>query len=563
MTNHESAITPPNGSAPNHEAGIRPIEMVLNEISGEHILASIIDFARFGGELIEGTPDNPLGYEVTRPTLSPIELESRVYLKELMEGAGTTVEEHPLGLIGTYHGTNPELPAVGLISHFDSIYKAGMFDGVAGIIIYLHILNILHKLGIQFEHDIMLIACTGEESAPFNFPMLGSEGQFLGLSEEKLQAQGPEGVLKDALVNAHFNPADVKNSIFTPEMFDIMIEAHVAQNNRLKSGEIGVVNGIAAPTRHIVTIGDNPLQIEQAFYPAAIYKTLHIHGKAGHSGAMPMDSYRADGLLAVAYLISELSSINSATINGIAIDAQSINKIAGKTTVSVRVDQNDYSTLQEIIQRLNVQLQERFPEFGSEAITIADAQPTAFFPPDEMRPRLVAAADVIKTVNTVATSHNEQHVVGTVTLCSINDKGQVILGTDVRGIDHNRDKAMDEIRRTISQIILDHNVPQPQFSHRLPGSGDPVLTSAELVGEEAQLLEALGIQFKILSSAAGHDIQNAIRAGFIEALLLFCASVNNGAAHTRDEKSLPSDLQLLAQAVVILVMRHAKMVAAA
>ena len=47
-----------------------------------------------------------------------------------------TVEEHPLGLIGTYEGTESELPSVLALSHFDSVPKGGMYDGCVGVIAY-------------------------------------------------------------------------------------------------------------------------------------------------------------------------------------------------------------------------------------------------------------------------------------------------------------------------------------------------------------------------------------------------------------------------------------------
>lgn len=74
------------------------------------------------------------GQGTTRLTYSKEDLDARNYLKQEMAKVGLTVSEDAIGNIyGRLEGESPDLPAVIVGSHFDSVPNGGAFDGPAGV----------------------------------------------------------------------------------------------------------------------------------------------------------------------------------------------------------------------------------------------------------------------------------------------------------------------------------------------------------------------------------------------------------------------------------------------
>lgn len=238
------------------EAMVTP-EMLstLELISGKEIEAELVELARIGGTQIEPSAELSERYAVSRLALSKEDAQARVHLRSKMEAAGMSVEEHPLGLVGTYEGSNPSLPAIGMMSHYDSVPEAGMYDGTVGILSAIHIVSKLKEQGIKPKKSIKVIALTGEESARFNMALFGSKGMFLGLTDEELDMQDKNEVsLRQALIDLGYNPKDVRKPFFKPEDFESVIEFHVAQDNRYPE-KLSIIEAIAAPERYRLGIG--------------------------------------------------------------------------------------------------------------------------------------------------------------------------------------------------------------------------------------------------------------------------------------------------------------------
>src|SRR3990170_2412818 len=70
-------------------------------------------------------------------------------------------------------GSDPDLPAVVIGSHLDSVAGGGNFDGAAGVIAGLVAVEALQGVGFRPQCDVIIMAVRAEESAWFHVPYVG------------------------------------------------------------------------------------------------------------------------------------------------------------------------------------------------------------------------------------------------------------------------------------------------------------------------------------------------------------------------------------------------------
>lgn len=544
----------------------RAVEIVLREINGTTIEQRLLDLARIGGEIKE------VGKEVavTRLAFSEDDIRARVLLQKQMEDTGMQVEQHPMGLIGVYPGQNPDLPAVALMSHFDSVPNGGMYDGTVGIVSSIEIVRLLHENGLRFPHSIMVFAVTAEESSRFNVALMGSNAIFQGLPTDKLDNRRPgDQSLREALIANGFNPEEVKKPRFKPEEISACVELHVSQNRSLeqRGKDLAVIEAIAAPDRRELTIGD-PIEPDTQEPANAQYFAVSVKGRADHSGATSMSfDDRLDSLAgptaAIVWGINQrlqkLSSEGedtSVSIGALVIEDQALNKIPGHTKFNIRVGGD---THEQILRTIEI-IQSVEPDL----IRIEKLeQPPAekFFRSEDIMPRQKFAMEVIRTVRDIAFQHQlglDVNVVGTVGTYTLNDKGQITLGIDVRGTDVNeRDYAMGRMLDQINGTIKKLNKGVNCSVRKLPGSSEPTQMDKSLVASAEEVIKENNLgSYETTFSPAGHDTQNAARIG-IPTVMIFIPSRNNGASHTPQEYSTPEDLERGARALAALTMKLA------
>jgi len=524
----------------------------IEQISGKEIEDDLVVLAQIGGTRIESNPKLIDRFSVSRLALSKEDAQARIHLKNEMEAAGMTVEMHPLGLVGTYQGTDPEIPSIGMLSHYDSVPQAGMYDGTVGVLSAIHIVKKLNEQAIKPKKSIKVIAVTGEESARFNMALFGSKGMFTGLTDEELDLIDKQGIsIRQALIDLGYNPEDVKKSLFSKEDFEAIIEFHVAQDNRYPD-KLCVIEAIAAPERYKLNIGEKDLKEIQHLESDKFY-TLTIHGNTGHSGATPMgDIHRNDGLVLASEVIQNIISLNqtfeqmrskhSIIIGKINIPGEAMNKIPGRVDLNLCITGPNPKEAETLLNKILANTK------CKEIVELKETKKSGpFYQPKEMNLRLKKAIDVIKSVNTVANSYAQNQCVGTVSTIN-NQDGQIQLGIDLRGIEHTqRQKMIKQIKQLIYALT------KLKFDKPLPGSGKPESMDEELVFLAEQLITQLDIaNFIKTFSAAGHDIQNISRA-LIKTLLIFCPSPN-GLAHNPEEYSSPDHLEWGAKTMAALVL---------
>lgn len=557
-------------------AGAATTELLQHIGSGEHIERRLIDLAAWSGTPIEPTAEQPERYATNRVALSQSDRDARQsYVKPLMRAAGMEVHEHPCGLIGITAGTDPALAPLVRLSHVDTVPDGDMYDGTLGVLAGIEIAGAMRAAGIKSRRTIIDLALTGEESSGFGFATFGSQAMFHGLSDRELAARKPGGATIGEMLTAE-EQAAVRQPIFGPNarfgLPHAVVELHVEQGTRLTDAnkDLGVVEAIAAPLRHIVTIGSTALNGAYDQSPLDRYLRLAVRGQAGHSGATPMGSaHRADGLVGTAeYLLPIINSLSdsdySLAIGVTNVDNSAINKIPGLTTTELRLRGNEPGEAdrlaRDLIHRAAQQNRRYAAEqsrFGGRAVRIdkLDRPAGPFLDHPEMRRRQAAALALIKTVNQVAGEQAADKVVGTVGTYETSAEGIISLGLDVRGIDgQTRNLAMARIRRQAER--LDSSV-SLSFGDSLAGSGDPVPLDSRLVAEARAAIEDFNIgTSQVMFSAAGHDAQNAARAG-IPSVMIFCQSHNQGLAHHPDAYTAPANLRQGVLALAALTMRLA------
>ncbi|HEX5797638.1 MAG TPA: M20/M25/M40 family metallo-hydrolase [Candidatus Saccharimonadales bacterium] len=548
---------------------------VIESIDGKEIESQLIELARIGGERIKPMYGQKERYATNRPALSPQDrLAQQEFIIPQMETAGAKVHIHPLGVMGTYEGTDPSLAPVVIMSHTDTVPSGDMYDGTTGVIGGIATVKAMNEAGFQPRRNVMVLSLTGEESARFNFALFGSRAIFQGLSDAELAATDQQGQsIAEVLGETDARTAKVplfgtRSDLTIPSA---VIELHVEQGTRLEESgiNIGVVESIAAPVRYKATVGDTSLSPDDTSPPHSRYLELSVDGIEAHSGATPMGhDQRADGLLeTISYLQQALNEYKGVmpkvlSIGDILIDNQSINKVPGRVRTTLRIGGDNAEEVEEAVRFLrelennrNQLLSESEYKFGKNPIKLSkikSPQNAVFFKPEDILPRQRAAFGLIRAVNNAALSRAEEGVVGTVGTFETTDDGRIILGLDIRGEDMDpRKMALDEI--SFETKALGHTV---SLGEPLPGSGDPVRMDVSLVESTIDVIDRFEIgSVRRMSSAAGHDAQNAARAG-IPAVMLFAPS-RRGIAHNPEAYTSPEDLQRNVRALAALVIELA------
>lgn len=227
------------------------------------------------------------GKGVTRLAYTEVDQSAHRYMLELMIEMGFSVREDAVGnIFCRLPGKQRELPAVGTGSHLDTVPDGGAYDGALGVFAGLYAL-------MQFEpeqltHDLELVIFRAEESSRFGFSCIGSK-VLLGAVDRPKWALNCDDSGKnyfEVLDSNGYQSQEIESCELTNDYFSAFVELHIEQGKRLEleGKTIGIVNGIAAPTRY----------------------SVHVKGHADHSGATPMYQ-RHDALVASAAIIDNLN----------------------------------------------------------------------------------------------------------------------------------------------------------------------------------------------------------------------------------------------------------------
>lgn len=273
---------------------------------------------------------NEFGYSdkgMNRIAYSDEEQAALRYLIKLMEEEGLDVHIDPIGnVIARREGKQAHLPAVACGSHIDTVYDGGQYDGTVGVIAGLEVIRLLNEKNITTEHPIELIIFACEESARFGVATVGSKAMTGLVTKEELARLSDRNGMSffEALEAQGLGFNDVMEVVRDEKELKAFYELHVEQGIVLEheQKQIGVVSGIAAPTRF----------------------EIKVIGQAAHSGATPM-WLRKDAFAGATELVlaveesARLEALNGtvATVGSAHVFPNAMNVVPGEVVLQVDI----------------------------------------------------------------------------------------------------------------------------------------------------------------------------------------------------------------------------------
>ena len=246
--------------------------------------------ARLFDELARISADAP---GVTRASFGPVEDAAHAMILREAKALGLETRKDAIGnLYVTLPGEDRDAPVLMTGSHLDSVPHGGNYDGAAGVIAGLVLLERL-LTEPQPPCDVTLMAIRAEEMIWFPEHYLGSRAAF-GV----LPPGAPDGVMRsdtgrslaDHMIEAGFDPQVIRDSVpqLAAHRIGAFIEVHIEQGPVLVETQcpVGIVTAIRGNIRH---------------------RFCRIEGQTTHAGGVPRHS-RRDAVLAGAELAQAMEA---------------------------------------------------------------------------------------------------------------------------------------------------------------------------------------------------------------------------------------------------------------
>lgn len=245
---------------------------------------------RLFSQLENATADFP---GVTRDSYGEGEEKAHAMIIEEAQRIGLEFHCDDFGnLYVTLPGLDRSAPVLMTGSHMDSVPHGGNFDGAAGVLAGLALLETFADRS-TLPFDVTLMVIRAEEMIWFPEHYLGSRAAFGLLPSDtptRVKRSDTQISLSEYMLNAGFNPDSISSNraSLKSENIRAFIELHIEQGPVLieKSIPVGVVTAIRANMR---------------------YRFCSVTGQTTHAGGVPRTS-RCDALLAGVELASRLES---------------------------------------------------------------------------------------------------------------------------------------------------------------------------------------------------------------------------------------------------------------
>ena len=223
-----------------------------------------------------------------RVAYSDFEIQARDYISKKLEKTGAKVYTDFAGnLIAHYNPNNSNLKPILFGSHIDAVPNGGHYDGTAGVINAIEVLQTVHAKNISLNHPLEVIVFSNEEGGLFGSKALA--GKINQQTLDVLTISGytnAEGVERlggnvDRIYEVKRNMGDIH----------AFIEMHIEQGSNLYSSntDIGIVEGIVGLKWWDVT----------------------VKGFSNHAGTTPMNQ-RQDAMIAASkFVLMVNETVNS------------------------------------------------------------------------------------------------------------------------------------------------------------------------------------------------------------------------------------------------------------
>jgi beta-ureidopropionase / N-carbamoyl-L-amino-acid hydrolase len=226
-------------------------------------------------------------------------------------------------VVGRYHGTQADAPALLTGSHYDTVRNGGKYDGRLGIFVPMACVQRLHAAGRRLPFTFEVVAFSEEEGQRYKATFLGSGALTGHFNPVWLDQQDADGITLRAAMQDAGLPATLE-AIHAlkrdPSKYLGFVEVHIEQGPVLNEMDLplGVVTSINAGVR---------------FQCEAL-------GMASHAGTTPMNR-RRDAASAVAELAiymeqrAQMDGDSVATIGMLQVPGGSINVVPGRCLFSL------------------------------------------------------------------------------------------------------------------------------------------------------------------------------------------------------------------------------------
>lgn len=217
------------------------------------------------------------GGGVCRLALTDEDKAGRDLLVSWMKDLGLEVSIDVIGNIwGTRAGAEQGAPVM-MGSHIDSVATGGLYDGAAGVLVGLEVIDALNAAGAKTRHPVAVAAFSNEEGARFAPDMMGSGVHQGALDLDEMLATvatDGNGVFGEELKRIGY-AGDIPPATLTPKAY---LELHVEQGPVLEqeSVQIGAVTGVQGIS----------------------WTEFVIEGQSNHAGTTPMSMRHDAGWVA-------------------------------------------------------------------------------------------------------------------------------------------------------------------------------------------------------------------------------------------------------------------------
>ncbi len=223
-----------------------------------------------------------------RVAYSDFEIQARDYISNKLKNTGAKVYTDFAGnLIAQYNPNNSKLKPILFGSHVDAVPNGGHYDGTAGVIHAIEVLQTVHSKNISLNHPLEVIVFANEEGGLF-----GSKALAGKINQQTLDVVTVSGYTNAEGVERLGGNVDriyeVKRNMGDIHAF---LEMHIEQGSNLYSSntDIGIVEGIVGLKWWDVT----------------------VKGFANHAGTTPMNQ-RQDAMIAASkFVLMVNETVNS------------------------------------------------------------------------------------------------------------------------------------------------------------------------------------------------------------------------------------------------------------
>ncbi|PBC11993.1 Zn-dependent hydrolase [Mesorhizobium sp. WSM3859] len=333
--------------------------------------------------LAEATTDAP---GVTRVAYGPGERFAHNLVREEAQKLGAVARVDAAGnLYLTLSGHDPNLPAIVIGSHLDSVAHGGNFDGAAGVVAGLAVMAELVAQGVRLQRDLIVLVTRAEEAVWFPLSYPGSQAALGLLDTQALEARRSDSgrTLADHMREEGFDPDAVQRGVpgIDANRIAAFVEVHIEQGPRLVAAgaPVGIVTGIAGGFRYVDA------------------KCL---GAYAHSGAEPRFA-RHDAVLGFADLVAALEiewdalehERHEATITFGRVQSDPTQHGGSRVLGELGFTLDVRSAEAAILDRVEARLHEIFAEVGARRGVTFELGPRFTWEPATMSPAWIAGLD--------------------------------------------------------------------------------------------------------------------------------------------------------------------------